>query len=177
MELPQHGYQFAIPEGLSTALISDDQATRNTALQSLIQGTARTIHTEVVKSMRAEFSKAVPGLVQTMLRSHQGQQSVFQDFYGKHQHLANPIFRPIVQQAAVLVARERGAAGWSPELRDAIAERVTQQLQAAGFAMVAPPAPHQPQVPVTPSGPAAIIPGGARPVTVADPTAQFRELL
>ena len=178
VELPSHGYQFAIPEGLSTALMSDDLPTRNTALQALIQGTSRTIHTEVVKAMRQEFSKAVPGLVQTMLRSHQNQQSVFQDFYGKHQHLANPIFRPIVQQVAVMVARERGAAGWSPELRDAIAERVNQQLQGAGFQFTAAPQVQvQPAAPVTPAGPAAIVPGGARPAQVVDPTAQFRELL
>ena len=172
--IPDHGYQFNIPEGLDTALVSDDPATRRTALQALIQGTSRTVHTEVVKSMRQEFARILPQIVNSMITQSRSQQNVAQDFYGKYTQFANPIFRPLVQQIGMQVARERGAQGWTPELRDAIGERVLQVLQAAGFQGQG----GAPQVPAPSlNGPAAIVPGGARPASSSDPTAQFRELL
>lgn len=174
VELPSHGYQFTIPEGLDTALISDDPATRRTALQALIQGTSRTVHSEVVRSMRAEFGRILPQIVNSMMQQSRSQQSVAQDFYGKFTQFTNPVFRPLVQQVGMAVARETGATAWSPELRDMIGERVMQVLQSAGFQPqgTPPPAP-----PPGLNGPAAIVPGGARPATVSDPTAQYRELL
>lgn len=173
--LPDHGYQFSIPEGLDTALVSDDPATRRTALQALIQGTSRTVHTEVIKSMRQEFSRILPQIVNSMITQSRSQQSVAQDFYGKFQQFSNPVFRPLVQQIGMQVAREMGAQGWTPELRDAIGARVTQVLQSAGFQ--APGGAPQAPAPSL-NGPAAIVPGGARPASNShDPTAQFRELL
>ena len=174
-ELPQHGYVYNIPDGLDTALVSDDPATRKTALASLVQGTSQTIHREVVKAMRAEFGRVVPSIVQNMITQHRTQQNVAQDFYGTYKEFANPVFRPLVQQVALQIVREKGASGWTPDLRDAIGARMREVLQSAGFAAGAQPV--QPQLPQAPVGPAAIMPGGSRPAVVADPTNQFRELL
>ncbi len=176
VELPQHGYVFNIPDGLDTALISDDPATRKTALGSLVQGTAQTIHREVIKSMRAEFGRVLPQIVQGMISQQRTQQNVAQDFYGTYKEFANPVFRPLVQQVAMQIVRETGARGWTPDLRDKIGQRMREVLQGAGFAAGAQPQPQVPQ-PQLPNGPAAITPGGARPAVVADPSGQFRELL
>lgn len=175
VELPQHGYVYNIPDGLDTALVSDDPATRKTALASLVQGTSQTIHREVVKAMRAEFGRVVPTIVQNMISQHRTQQNVAQDFYGTYKEFANPVFRPLVQQVAMQIVRETGAAGWTPDLRDKIGQRMREVLQSAGFA--AGQQPVQPQLPQAPIGPAAIMPGGSRPAAVVDPTNQFRELL
>ena len=49
---------MTIPDGLDVALISDDPVVRKQAIGALVQGTAQTVHREVVKSMRQEFARA-----------------------------------------------------------------------------------------------------------------------
>jgi hypothetical protein len=178
-ELPTHQYQMTIPDGLDTALISDDPAVRKQAIGALVQGTAQTVHREVVKSMRAEFARVLPNIIQTHITQSRQQSAVAQDFYGTFPQYAHPAFKPIVVQLAQQVAQETGARTWSVELRNKVGERLGQLIQAVSGQQIPnggqPPAVPGPQLP--PRGPAAINPGGARPSMGADPTQQFRELL
>ena len=173
--LPDHQYQMTIPDGLDVALISDDQNVRKQAIGALVQGTAQTVHREVVKSMRAEFSRVLPAIIQQHIVQSRQQTAVAQDFYGTFPQYAHPAFKPIVAQLAQQVAAETGARQWSVELRNKVGERLGQLVAAVSGQAIPGPAVPGPSLP--PSGPAAISPGGARPSMGADPTAQFRELL
>jgi len=168
VSLPGHGYQMTIPDGLDTALISDNPVERKQALQALVMGTARTVHTEVVKAMRAEFASVLPRVVQNNLAQSQQQQSVFNDFYGTYPEFSAPQFRPLVQQVARQVANEMRANTWSPDLRDALGNRLRQLLASAS----ARPAPSQaPQAP-------AVLSSSSRPAQPGpDSSAPFRDLL
>lgn len=176
VEIPQHGYQFNIPEPLINALASENPVERSQAVQAVMMTTARTVHQEVVRSLRAEMARAVPNLIQGQIQEHQRRQAVFNDFYGKYPQFSDPRLRPVVVQTAQQIATARGFQGWSPELRDAVGAHLTQLFAAVGGQPMAPAAAPAAALPAAPViVPSAARPAGSAPVNHVEQ--EVRELL
>jgi hypothetical protein len=155
--LPTHGYAFTIPDALVAAMASDNPAERGQAIGALVQGTARNIHSEVVRHMRGEIMRAVPQLIQRAIAESSTQQAVANDFYGTYPEFNRPEIKQLVGTIAPQVAQRMGIQGWTPALRDAVAQEVRNLL--ASVSGQVPQA--QPQTPM-PQAPT-LLNGGARP--------------
>ncbi len=138
-------YEFNIPDGLVALLDSEVPAERQKGIGALMQGTARAVHATVMQQVAKqvqELTQNLPQVVNQGIQQHNYAREIFSDFYNTHKHLNRPELRSLVVQTAQAVMQETGAQAWSPQLRDAIAQRVTAVLT-----QVVPPAPPQQQQP------------------------------
>lgn len=162
-------YLYDIPPQLVDALASENPQQRTAALQTIVAGTARAVHGEMLKVIN-DLRTALPSQFQQMMQAHNFRETVRRDFYGQYPMLQNEALAPIVGQATQQVLAEAAAQGrgvnWGPQMAQAIAERVFGAIPALRAGMqqqqqqqrpVAPPAPQpQPQHMFTPgSRPAA----------------------
>lgn len=121
-----------LPDDVVEGLASEDKSIRSTAISSLLRGVATAAHFTVmqeVTSRLGQLEQRVPELVSTNVSGREYQRQIRDDFYQAYPHLQNPGVKPIVQQTAKEVFTSTGAQYWSPEIRDMIAQRVTQRLQ------------------------------------------------
>ena len=121
-------YTFQVPDKLLDLIGSENREESRAGVSALLQGAGRAIHKTVVDSIRREVSVVVPRLIQNGIAVHAMQRAVFDDFYGKYPELNVPAIRPIVQQVGMSVARELGVTRWTPELRDAVGQRIKTML-------------------------------------------------
>lgn len=157
VDLPN--YAVEVPAPLMALIGSENPAERQQGVQHLVRGVAEMTHRNVVVAMRRELQTVLPQIIHQQVHMITETQRIHQDFYGTHKHLNNPALYGLVQQVGAQVAQETGARGWNEQLRDAIAQRVTQIL--GGVVPQAPP----PQAPRPP----AFTPSGARPAPNAPP--------
>lgn len=143
-------YLYDIPPQLLEKLDSENPADRATALQALVQGTARSVHIEVMKQIN-EVKAALPQIFQQMTQAAEYRAQVRKDFYGAYPVLDNPNLAPVVGQVTAQVFAEMVASGqrpsWSPQVAKTIAERVFTAIP--GLRQVPAPA-AQPQAQQTP---------------------------
>lgn len=163
-------YVFDIPPALVNALASEDPVQRTTAVQHLVAGTARAVHTEVLKLM-SEVKSSIPQIFNQQMQAHTYRETIRRDFYGKYPMLDNPHLAPTVasvtQQVMSEIQSSGGRPAWSPQLAQAIAERVFTLIP--GLRAQAPAAQPQQQavqqiVPQAQSQPPHMFTPGARPV-------------
>jgi len=133
-------YNYTIPNELAQALVSDDPRERLGATTNLIKGVSRSVHQQVVASIRREVAQVIPMFVQNLVAQREQMQMIRNDFYSAHPKFNNPSLRPLITS----IGNELVASGvykeWGPALRDAIAARAEQVI--AGVVPSAPaPAP------------------------------------
>lgn len=154
-------YLFDIPPQLMEAMNSENPQQRQAAVQHLVAGTARAVHTEVNK-MIGELRQSFPQLIQQQLQAHTYRENVRRDFYSKYPMLDNPHLAPTVANITQQVMGEMVAQGqrptWSPQMAQIIAERVFSVIPGLKPQAQAPaPPPPRPQPPQ-------IFTPGSRPV-------------
>ena len=132
-KLPE--YNFDIPDAMVQAFNSGEPEQVRQGLKALVQGVGQTVHQQV----RDEYQKKLDersreiyqasvrhstGSVEQRQQAQQFASGVFQDYYSKYPDHQNPAVRPLVQQVARNIAAQRGAKGWSAQLRDEIGQAV-----------------------------------------------------
>lgn len=170
---PQWGME--IPQEYVNALRGEDPAMAQRALNAMANGLASTIHQQLRTEMSQRFEE-VPGQIQSQVTASQEQQRIHDDFYGTYPELNTPQFQGMVKAVASQAAQEMGASGWSPQLRDTIAQRLApmspqlmQRLQAqqTQHALGGAPTPNHSVVP--PQPPPAPMMAPQPPVAVPNP--------
>lgn len=165
-------YEVDIPDQLLSGLASENPAERKVATAHLVKGVGRLIH----KTVREDFAKAIPNIINHYIRQYDAQRSIFEDFYGQHKDLNRPELRQDVVTAVGLMMQTGKYRGWSPELRDAVAQhvRTARGIPAPGTPAPAPAAAPTP----APAAPHVFTPG-ARPSAPQpnDQQAQMLDLL
>lgn len=129
-------YKFDIPAQLMQLLDSENPTERTQGIGYLVQGVAQTIHSTLAREMydmRAKLLESMPNIVETMLTEFNQAQSTTNDFYSTYPQFNKPELKPFIESVAMQVAQELGVDTWSPQLRDAIAQRATSIL-GGGFA-------------------------------------------
>lgn len=121
-------YQFEIPQQLMQMLDSEEPTDRMQGLQYLMQGLARSVHRTMLEQTQGMMTAYVPSQLQQYTQQQEQISTVRNDFYSTNTDLNVPELRPIVSQIAAQVMQEQNAQGWTPDLRDAIAQRVRAVL-------------------------------------------------
>lgn len=170
VEVPTYNYN--IPQQYVDALASEDPNVRQQSLLEIVRGVSQTVHREVVKQVRGEMREYVPQAAQAVSKRAQTQQDARSDFYSNHPNLDQAWLRPAIVQIASEVVSQQfpGAQGWTPQIRDAVAEEVYKRMpHLRPQQQQAQPAQQQvPSVPAAPTRkPAAQVGVGARPGTVS----------
>lgn len=159
----QQPYTFNVPDQYLNALRSEDANVVRSALNGLLNGVAEVVRNDLRSEMNGRFA-SVPQDVQEVVQAHARRQEIQQDMYGTYPELAG--YRQYVQAAAQQLGGNLGVDAWTPDLRDAIAERVApivpglyqkvQQIRASRLAqgfVPQPPGVQQPGVqPPIPTG-------------------------
>jgi len=130
MEQPK--FNLGIPPQLVDAMASEDPKERMQATHALINGVANAVWREadqMVKNSIAELSQGLPRVIEAHMTARNQQQEIYNDFYGKYEMFKSPDFVPLVQATGMQLVQEAQARGeqingWTPALRDAIAERL-----------------------------------------------------
>lgn len=123
-EVPQ--YDLQIPDELWNAMNNDDPYERKRAHQAYNQAVAAHVHQRVQQEFQQTMQRQIPVQVQRLMAHQAAVQQVFNDFYGHHPDLNRPELRQLVYGAAQQVMQETGQRSWTPQLRDAVAQRVRQ---------------------------------------------------
>lgn len=169
-------YMYDIPPKLVEALSSENPQDRANALQFLVAGTARAVHTELNKVIN-DLKASIPQIFQQHIQSHNYREQVRKDFYGKYPMLDNPHLAATVASVSQQVMARLAATGqrpsWSPALADAIANEVFTIFPALRGQVPQPqaqPAPAAPQ-------PQVMFANGSRPAATPTTEADIRETL
>lgn len=121
---PEQGqYNFVVPDNYMNALAHEDINVRRAALNSMLNGVAEAVSGNVRQQME-QMRAQVPAMVQPVLQARDQAQQIQNDLYGTYPELRGA--EHIVKMAAQQVAMQNpqvNVANWSPDLRDAIAER------------------------------------------------------
>lgn len=173
-------YIYDIPPALVNALASEDPVQRTTAVQHLVAGTARAVHTEVLKLV-SEVRASIPQIFNQQMQAHTYRETIRKDFFGKYPMLDNPHLAPTVASVTQQVMSEIQASGgrpaWSPQLAQAIAERVFTLIPGLRGQVPSQPQPTAvPAVPQAPQPPHMFTPG-ARPVQGPSLQAEIEQTL
>lgn len=160
--LPQHQFGFTIPDQLVAALASDNPVERQQAVGAMCTTVAQNTYRETIRAIRSELQQVLPRVIGAQIQRHTQQREIFTDFFSSYQHFSDPRIRPLVVKTAQDVAAETGARAWTPQLKEAIAQRLTETIQtmaAAAQLQVGP----GPAAPSAPPAPPFINGGGSRP--------------
>ncbi len=147
-------YNLAIPEPLIAALRGEEDKDFGLAMNSIVNGIANRIYQDV-KAEMSQQAEQLPMRVQEVLHNvttaQQRTEQVRRDFYGAYPHLNNQMLYPIVQQAAMQVARSWAAQGkqldWTPEFMGEMAQLIHQVIPAPQQQQQPAPAPARVQPP------------------------------
>jgi len=133
-------FNLGIPEQMLTMLNSEDMRDRSVATHALINGVANAIWKEFETAYEQRIQQEVNTLVQNFPRvieahmnSRNEQQRIHNDFYGTYKMFSEPQWIPLIQAHAAQLMNEMAAqghqvTGWTPQMRDAIAERLFAQF-------------------------------------------------
>lgn len=118
-------FTFDVPDQYLNALASEDSATRRTALNSMLNGVAEAVMTQA-RSEMGVFVNQLPQMVQTQAQGVQRAADVQRDMYGTYPELEP--YRQFVSTAATQIVGAAGMDAWTPEVRDAIAEKIAPMV-------------------------------------------------
>lgn len=119
----ENKFNFQVPSSHMVALSAEDPTVRQQALDSLLSGVANTVYSQIRQEMDQQITERVPQQVQQQVSAVSQQQRVSQDMYGTYPELAahsNLVYATADQ----LNQQGLGAAGWTPDFRDMVAERL-----------------------------------------------------
>lgn len=140
-------FNLAVPEALVTALRSEDPKEFSTGVGAMINGVANHVWNTVMDHLEKTVGPSIPQAVERYVQTVRSQEAVANDFYGQYPQLNIPELMPMVQAVGATIAQEHAARGlalnWSPQLRDAIAERIFARLPMLRGTAPAPAAPPQ----------------------------------
>lgn len=120
-------YLLQVPDSIWAGVEAEDPMMRRKAITALLSGYSRTVHHTLTQQMRQVF-QSLPMMMGQMINSQQTQKSIFDDFYGNYRDLNDPELFPLVQSVARGVLQQMGAQGWSPQVRQRVAEAVYAKL-------------------------------------------------
>lgn len=163
---PEADYQvnLAMPPELVSMLESEDPAEKAQGYGLLASGSATAAVAKVHEMLKPVFQQ-LPTLIERVISQQHERKTVEGDFYGKFPQLNKPQIRPLVQQTALQVMRERNAQAWSNEVRDEVGKRVVEMLMGA-----LPPEAIQPPANPPARTPPPPTPRGSSPARVNAPT-------
>lgn len=125
-------FKLGVPDALVNALRSEDPKEFSAGVGAMINGVANHVWNAFQDHLEKNIGPAIPRMIENYVQTVQRQQSVATDFYGQYPQLNIPELMPVVQAVGATIAQEYARAGrqldWSPQLRDAIAERIFQRL-------------------------------------------------
>lgn len=129
-------YNWPVPNEIAEAIGSENPSERGQALQNLLAVVASVVHRNVRQELGQkldEFGQNLPQVVGQQMQTHRRDMDIAADFYGTYPLLNNTQIRGTVPQIAQQVMRAMGTSDWSPQVRDAVAKKVVQDLgQALG---------------------------------------------
>jgi hypothetical protein len=156
---PQPQFNMQIPQQYMAALGGEDPGQATQAMNAIINGVAQTVYQQAMRDVDQRFERYTP-VVQQQVQAAQQDGEIKRDMYGTY-----PELRSMMSQVAA-VAEQLHQSGqsngqWSPDLRDAIAERLaplvpglSERVQANRAArygqQMGPMFPNQVQTPVQP---------------------------
>ena len=169
---PQQGQQqpkfnFQVPQQYAEAIASEDPNLRAQAIGQLLNGVAESVNAQTLREVDQRLNTITPAITQQVQQA-QSVADIKRDMYGTYPELSG-MQDMVVAAATQLQTQFPG--GWSPDYRDAIAERlsplvnglsqkVSTQRANRGFVPVAP------QQQFLPQGPPQGLPPGVFPVQV-----------
>lgn len=134
-EDPVPPYAYNIPDQLVTMLRSEDPREVAAGLQAMATGVSRTVHRMILEQVLS----FVPRMVENAVASRQAMDYIRNDFYGTYPEFYRPELVGLVEQTARAVWQETGAKEWTPQFRDAVAQRLRALLAAAAPKVPTPP--------------------------------------
>jgi hypothetical protein len=160
-------------------MASEDPKERGMATHALVNGVANAVWRETQNMFRDQIDQVVaafPRIIESHISARTEQQRVFNDFYGTYKQFNGPQWIPLVQAHTVALMNEMAQqgmpiTGWTPEMRDEIANRIFTQ-----FPMLRdqkPPAGQPPPKRAFATG----ANGGARPPSEAGPITEMLAVL
>lgn len=121
----QPAFNFQIPQQYADAIGSEDPNIRSQAINSLFNGLAQVVHKQTLQDVDAKINQITPVLDQrTELRESQSE--IKRDMYSAYPELAG---MEAMVAAAATQLQGQFPGGWSPDYRDAIAERLSPLVQ------------------------------------------------
>lgn len=169
---PAPVFNMQVPQQYADAIASEDPAMRAQAINGLVNGVAETVYRQTMTDVGKKIEQLTPN-VQAQVQEATNQAEIVRDMYGTYPEL-NGMRDMVVATATQLQGQNIGMFNnWSPDFRDAIAERLSplvpglQQRVAQNRATrgIAPVVPQQqavlPQVPQPQA-----LPPGVSPVAV-----------
>lgn len=167
---PLERFNLTLPQEVTAAIFSDDEATANAGLTRLVNDLGTIVFHSVAARAQAYTDARLQQLVSA---AEQGQtESVRatareqgqEQYYTAFPDHKNPLIEPIIRLKAQEMAAEFPALAWGPDYINALGARVNGYV--ASLTGNAPPAEPTPVVPpvgqVPPARPAAMIPVGSR---------------
>lgn len=155
-------YGLQIPPDLAQALSSDDDGERISALNFLINGVAKAVHTRVRAealslrdAVRSEIGQAISGHDQQ--RQVQAMRESYFSAFPTHR---NPATELIIQQELAALIAAQPDAQWDTNFVNALGSRVNAKL--AELAATATPTPAPAPAPSPAPRPAPMLPAGGR---------------
>lgn len=140
-------YNYNVPDEIMTALGSENPAHAKAAVAAIATGISRQTHQVVLGTVKQMLEQAILPAIASRIQESIAASEVYRDFYSTHKDLADPRYRPIIENVAKQMLKP--GVGWTPELRDAIANQAKALLN---LKPGAPVAPVQPPPPVLTSG-------------------------
>jgi hypothetical protein len=180
-EPEQPKFNLGIPDQLMNAMASEDPKERSMATHALVNGVANAVWRETQNTLRDQIDQMVaafPRIIESHIAARTEQQRVFNDFYGTYKQFDGPQWVPLVQAHTVQLMNEmaqRGIPinGWTPEMRDEIANRIFAQFPMLREQQKATGTPPQPR----PRSFATGANGGTRPAAEAGPVNEMLAVL
>jgi len=125
-------FNLGIPEQLMNAMSSEDPRERSLATHALVNGVANAVWRETQAFYQEQVAQLVAGfpkVIEAHLAAKEQQKAIHDDFYGTYQQFAGKQWIPLIQAHASQIMNEMAAAGqpiqgWTPEMRDEIANRL-----------------------------------------------------
>lgn len=143
LQIPE--FEFTIPSEIQNKLDSESASERAEGLQRYGQMVMQAAYRQfmpIIGGAMEQQGNYLTQSVQQAIQTTNQQREIFNDFYNANQDLNRPELYPVVVQVAQQVIQQKGAQGWSSNIRDEIASNVRRVL-----GMVQRPNGQQPQGP------------------------------
>lgn len=126
-------YNFDIPDQLLAAMASEDPKDKKIGTMMLVRGVAQGIHKTIMTTMAQDvIPRVIQGAVEAtraQIAQEKQMEMMRNDFYSNHKDLDKPELKPFISQTSLMLMKEQNATAWTPEFRDALANRVRGILQ------------------------------------------------
>lgn len=123
-------YNLGLPPQLIQGLRSEDEQEFATSMHAVINGITNRIWTDVMEHLDKQVLPTIDQRASMVVSQGQTMRQVHDEFYGAYPHLKNPMLQPLVQNAALAVARQWAGEGkaieWNKDFMEAVGVLVSQ---------------------------------------------------